>query len=110
MSETLPDTEPRQAPATKPTAGERLKKVFTDLGPVGIGVYMSLTALFWIVSMLLGREGLERLGFELPPGAGTATLVTITWGLSKATQAVRIAVALVLTPFVARLIQRFRRS
>lgn len=113
-----PESPPAESPPAKssPSAVERIKGVLGKLGPVGIFVYMSLTALFWIVSMMLGREGLERLGFELPAGAGTATLVTITWGLSKATQAVRIAVALVLTPlvakipFVAKLAERFSPS
>lgn len=88
------------------SASDKIKKVLSDLGPIGIGVYLALTALVYALSMALGSEGLQRLGIELPAGASTASVIGIGYVASKVTQPLRIAGALLLTPLVARVMRK----
>ncbi len=83
------------------TLKQKLKDLFEEYGKVALWVYGILWA-----AVLIGYAAAIQLGFEIDGAAQTSGVLIAAWVTVKATQPVRIAITLVLTPFVARFFQR----
>ncbi len=91
-------------PVARPSLKERMKALFDEYGPVAIGVYF---AIFFLV---IGGFALAiSFGVKVEGTAGTAGTLAAAWVAAKLTQPLRILATLVLTPFVGKFVQRFRK-
>lgn len=97
-------TQPPPA-ATKPAFKDRLKLLVEEYGRVGIIVYVVLCVLYFA-----GAFVALQLGLSPESTVGKAGMFMATYGLYKVGMPLRIAAALVITPIVAKLIQRFARA
>ena len=83
--------------------GARLKKLISEYGPVAFVTYLAIFAL-----VLGGFAAAISLGFEVDSAAGTAGVLGAAYVATKVAQPLRIAATLVLTPFIAKLLERWR--
>ncbi len=91
-----PGIEPR------PPLKERLTTLLNEYGRVAIIIYFTIFAL-----VLSGFAVAIKFGVEVDSAAGTAGTIGAAWVATKLTQPLRILATLVLTPIVAKLIERF---
>jgi hypothetical protein len=80
---------------------KKLKQLIEDYGFIALGTYMGTFAV-----AMVGFVVAIRLGFEPDGVAGGAGTLLAAWLATKATQPIRIAATLALTPVVARLVRR----
>ncbi len=118
MSETVSQPEP-PAPARKPTARQRLEDMMNRYGPVAVGTWFAI-----FFSSIAGFVGAMELGLDIDGfvgwmirtfgmdearwggiTAGTGKLA-VAYGLTQLIKPLRIALFVVLTPVVARLLGR----
>lgn len=82
---------------------ERVKALMAEYGPLALVVYLGT----FVVAMA-GFSTALVLGAQVDSAAGTAGTLGAAWLATKATQPVRIAATLGLTPLVAKLWRRLR--
>jgi hypothetical protein len=80
---------------------DRLKRLLAEYGRVAIGTYL---AIFLLV--LAGFAIAFASGFKVSSATGGAGLLGAAYLATKVTQPLRIAVTIVLTPLVARVLRR----
>ena len=86
----------------KPPLKERLTTLLNEYGRVAIIIYFTIFAL-----VLAGFAIAIRFGVQVDSAAGTAGTIGAAWVATKLTQPLRILATLVLTPIVAKLVERF---
>jgi hypothetical protein len=88
----------------KPPLLQRLQSLFETYGTLALVVYLVIYAFTWGGFAVAGLVGVG------PSESTTSTvgIIGAAWVAAKLTQPIRIAVTLVLTPFVARLRERLR--
>jgi hypothetical protein len=79
----------------------KLQDLFEEYGKVAIWTYVVLWA-----SVLIAYAIAIQLGVEIEGAAATGGVLFAAWVAVKVTQPVRIVATLVLTPFLARFINR----
>ena len=84
---------------------DKLKNLLAEYGQIALGVYFVLFAL-----TMAGFIIAFKAGFEPDSSAGTAGTIGAAWLATKATQLLRIAATLALTPVVASVARRIRTS
>jgi hypothetical protein len=94
-----PGIEPR------PPLKDRLKTLLVEYGKVAMVTYLAIFA-----AVLVGFAIAIRLGAQVDSAAGTAGTLGAAWVATKLTQPLRILATLVLTPLVAKLVQKFSRK
>lgn len=106
---TPPPAPTPASPSRRPAFTERLKAFLEEYGPVGLGVYLLLTA-----AVFGGAWAALSLGLELGGVGGTAGTFAGAYAVHQLTKLPRFAATLALTPLVARLppvarvLQRYR--
>lgn len=80
---------------------QKLKDLFEEYGRVAFGTYVALWA-----AVLVGYAVAIKMGVQFDGAAETSGILFAAWVTVKATQPVRIAITVLLTPFVARLLKR----
>lgn len=95
-----------------------LKHVLAEYGGIALTLYLTIFFLvlggFWLAIQMGFREQLESFirtitfGFVSPSAASGAVGFGLAYVLTKLTQPLRIALTVVLTPFVARAYERLR--
>ncbi len=102
--------------AEKPKLKDRLKAMFEEFGPIAIATYFGLFFLtlggMAIAVNVFGVQIAEKFGWKVDGTVGTAGTWAIAYGITKGLQPIRILVALVLTPLVAKLpfVAKFRKK
>jgi Protein of unknown function (DUF1279) len=91
----MPDV-PAPLPA-KPSLSDKLKKLADEYGTIAICVYLT-TSLLTFAGFFLAI----KMGFQVEGTAGSATVAGAAWVGMKLTMVIRVPIALVLTPIVAR--------
>lgn len=86
----------------KPPLKDRLTTLLNEYGRVAIVIYFTIFAL-----VLAGFAIAIRFGVQVDSAAGTAGTIGAAWVATKLTQPLRILATLVLTPIVAKFIERF---
>ncbi len=84
---------------------EKLKALLAEYGRVAIWTYFAIFAL-----VLLGFCLAIAYGFDVESAKGGAGTLGAAYLATKATQPLRIAATLALTPLIARLVKRFERK
>jgi hypothetical protein len=92
-------------PETKPSLSERLKGLFAEYGRLAIIIYFSIFA-----AVLAGFAIAIRFGVAVEGTAGTAGTLGAAWVATKLTQPLRIGATLLLTPLVANVLVRVRKT
>lgn len=82
---------------------ERLKTLLAEYGQLALYTYLGL-----FVVVLLGFVVAIKAGFEVGSTGGTLTVVGAAWLATKATQPLRIAATLGLTPLVSVALHKLR--
>jgi Protein of unknown function (DUF1279) len=92
---------------------QKFKDLMNEYGGVAIGVYFAIFAASMLTFSILISMGVDsvfvKLGVDLG-GASTATTLGAAWLASKAIQPFRIIGTLALTPIVAKLLGRQKKS
>lgn len=89
----------------KPTLKERFERLMARYGRVVLPVYFGIFAL-----TLLGFALAIQAGFEVDSAAAGAGTWAAAYVATKVTQPLRIAATLLLTPLVANVISKLRRT
>ena len=76
-----------------------------DYGGVALGVYLSI----FVVAMVIFSSAIA-FGAQVESGTGAATTLGAAWLATKATQPLRIIATLGLTPLVAKLLGRGKKT
>jgi len=84
---------------------EKLKALLAEYGRVAIWTYFVIFGL-----VLVGFAVAIAYGFNVESAQGGAGVLGAAYLATKATQPLRIAATLVLTPLVARVVRRFERK
>ena len=84
---------------------ERLKGLLSEYGSVALWTYFAIFGLVFV-----GFAIAIRLGFEAPSVSGQAGLLAAAYVATKVTQPLRIGATIVLTPLLAHLLRKRRRS
>jgi hypothetical protein len=84
---------------------EKLKALLAEYGRVAIWTYFAIFAL-----VLPGFALAITNGFQVESAKGGAGVLGAAWLATKATQPLRIAATLALTPLIARFVKRFERK
>jgi hypothetical protein len=84
---------------------EKLKALLAEYGRVAIWTYFAIFAL-----VLAGFALAITYGFDVESAKGGAGVLGAAYLATKATQPLRIAATLALTPLIARLVKRFERK
>jgi hypothetical protein len=82
---------------------EKLQKILAEYGPIAVVVYL---AIFFTV--LFAAWSAIHLGWRPDSVAANVGTFTAAYLFTKITQPVRIALTLVLTPILSRVVHRFR--
>jgi hypothetical protein len=83
----------------------RFKTLLAEYGPVALWTYFGLFAL-----VLSGFAIAIAAGVQVESASGGAGVLGAAWLATKLTQPLRIGATLLLTPLMARVATRFRRS
>lgn len=98
-------TEQVAAVPRKPTLKERMQAHFAEYGRVAIWTYLTLSILtITAFSIAIG------IGYAPSSASGVLGVIGAGWVAAKATTPLRILATLGLTPLVAALVQRRKRS
>lgn len=81
------------------------KTIVAEYGPIALAVYFTIFAV-----VLLGGWAAIHLGWRPQSVSGNVGALTAAYLATKATQPLRIAATLALTPLVARLHERVTRK
>lgn len=81
--------------------GERLKKLFTEYGPIALGIYLTTFAL-----SMIGFSAAINFGWQVEGGAAQAGTVGLAYVATQAIKPLRIGLTLGLTPVVAAALGR----
>jgi hypothetical protein len=84
---------------------KRLKQLLAEYGKLALYVYLAIFAL-----VLAGFALAISMGIKVESAAGQAGIWGAAWLATKVTQPLRILATLALTPLVARLLRRPRRT
>ena len=84
---------------------EKLKALLAEYGRVAIWTYFAIFAL-----VLLGFVLAIAYGFQVESAKGGAGVLGAAYLATKATQPLRIAATLALTPLISRFAKRFERK
>ena len=84
---------------------DKLKSLVEEYGPIAIVTYFSLFGL-----VLCGTFLAMRLGFSSTSVAGSAGTFGAAYLFTKLTQPLRIGATFILTPLIARVWRRLRRT
>src|SRR5690349_2143672 len=87
---------------SKAVTRQRLKLLLEEYGSAALVTYFTLFAL-----VFAGFTAAIKWGVKVESAQGGAGVLGAAYLAAKVTQPIRIAVTLVLTPFVARLLERF---
>ncbi|MBX5483282.1 MAG: DUF1279 domain-containing protein [Myxococcaceae bacterium] len=90
-------------PGTKPSAREKLKRLFEEYGLVAIGVFVVI----WVL-VLGGLYLAVKFGWKPESAAGEAGTFGVAYIAFRFTLPLRIGATVVLTPVVARVLERFK--
>jgi hypothetical protein len=82
---------------------QKLKTLMNEYGPLALGVYLCT----FVVAMA-GFSTALAMGAQVESACGAAGTLGAAWLATKATQPLRIAATLGLTPLVAKVWRRFR--
>lgn len=96
---------PEAAPARKLPLKERLAALFSEYGRIAVITYFTLSIL-----AIIGFSIAVGLGYKPTTSTGVIGVIFTGWALAKATLPIRILITLGLTPMVAHVVKRFRRS
>ena len=99
----MPDRASRAIPGIVKL--EKLKALLAEYGRVAIWTYFAIFAL-----VLAGFVLAIAYGFDIESAKGGAGTLGAAYLATKATQPLRIAATLALTPLIARLVKRFERK
>lgn len=80
---------------------KKIKELATEYGPWAIGTYLVIFAL-----VITGFAVAIKLGFDPDGVTGNLGTLAAAWVATKATQPLRIAATVALTPIAARLFRR----
>lgn len=83
----------------------RLERLATEYGSVAIATWFGLFAL-----VLVGFAAAIKLGVAIEGAAGNASILGAAYVATKLTTPLRIGATVVLTPMVARLLRRLKRT
>jgi hypothetical protein len=89
----------------KPSLKQRLSDLFSEYGRIAIVTYFTLSIL-----TIIGFSIAIGLGVEPSSATGLFGVIVAGWALAKATLPLRILITLGLTPIVALVVTRRRRS
>lgn len=78
------------------------KSIMAEYGPIALGVYLTIFALVLTAAWLA-----IRLGWTPETAVGSVGTFTAAYLVTKVTQPLRIGATLLLTPIVARVLERF---
>lgn len=84
---------------------EKLKVLLEQYGRVALGTYLVI----WL-SVLAGFAIAISMGFHTESAPAGAGVLLGAWAATKLTQPLRIGATLLLTPLVAAVIRRIRRT
>ena len=98
-------TEEVVAPPAKPTLKQRLKAHFAEYGRVAIWTYLTLSIL-----TIIGFSIAIGVGFAPSSASGIFGVIGAGWVAAKATMPLRILATLGLTPLVATLVARRKKT
>jgi hypothetical protein len=84
---------------------QRLKRLLAEYGRLALYTYLVL-----FVVVLLGFAGTIHLGVHTESTAGKAGLWGAAWLATKVTQPLRILATVALTPLVAQVLKRRKKS
>lgn len=93
------------APAPKRTLKERLKAHFAEYGRVAVWTYLSLS-----IATIIGFSIAIGAGVTPSSATGMFGVIGAGWVAAKATMPLRILATLGLTPLIAALVHRRKRS
>jgi hypothetical protein len=96
-----PDGSPRRKLPLK----ERLTELFSKYGTIAVITYFTLSIL-----AIIGFSIAVGLGYKPTTSTGVIGVIFTGWALAKATLPIRILITLGLTPMVAHVVKRFRKS
>lgn len=91
--------------SSRPSLRERLSAQFNEYGKVAIITYFTLSIL-----TIIGFSIAIGLGVEPSSASGVFGVIFAGWALAKATLPIRIVITLVLTPAIAYVVTRRRRT
>jgi preprotein translocase subunit Sss1 len=97
--------EPPAEPPRKRTLRERLKEQFDEYGKIAIITYLSLSFL-----AIVGFSIAIGMGVEPSDATGVLGVIFAGWIAAKATMPIRILITLALTPAIAALVVRKKRT
>jgi hypothetical protein len=111
-----PETKELEVPAKpKPSFQERMKEFVEQYGMMALAVYFAIFGLSIAVFMVLIRLGAQstdvftRLGLKVDSTAGFMGSLTLAYAATKLTQPVRIGIWFVVTPVIARIMNRRKK-
>ena len=81
--------------------GARLKQLFTEYGPIAMGIYLTTFAL-----SMLGFSAAIRMGWQVEGGAAQAGTLGLAYVATQAIKPLRIGLTVALTPLVGALLGR----
>lgn len=98
-------SEEQAAPRGKLPLKERLSELFNAYGRIAVFTYLTLSIL-----AIIGFSIAVGLGYKPTTSTGVIGVIITGWVLAKATMPIRILITLGLTPMVAHVVNRGRKT
>lgn len=98
-------SEEQAAPRGKLPLKERLAELFGAYGKIAVYTYFTLSLL-----AIIGFSIAVDLGYKPTTSTGVIGVILTGWALAKATMPIRILITLGLTPMVAHVVNRGRKT
>jgi hypothetical protein len=92
-------------PPAKPPLKQRLSALFSEYGPIALVTYLTLSVL-----TIIGFAIAFGIGTSPESTTGVLGVIFAGWVAAKATLPIRILITLAVTPLVALIVKRLRRT